>query len=271
MDEHERKAVYKETFNTVADGYDGAAMRFFPESAKHLSSYLHLRGNEHILDVATGTGCVALTLAKDLPRGHVTGIDFSAGMLAQAAKKRKAWNIKNVCFVEMEMQAIDFPDNHFDGAVSAFSIFFAEDMEKQLCHIADKVKSGGKIIITSFYQNAFSPLAELFLETIQKYEVEIPPMRWKRVATDEMCVSLFNGTELQDIRSFQKDNGYYLNSAEDWWYIIWNGGFRGLVSQLSENDMKKFKQEHLQEVEGLSSHKGIWLEMNILYTMGTKK
>jgi ubiquinone/menaquinone biosynthesis C-methylase UbiE len=76
-------------------------------------------------------------------------------------------NLHNVVFREMDMQAIDFPDRHFEIAVSAFSIFFIEDMEKQLTHIAQKVKHGGEIIITTFCDNAFSPLVALFLTVLK--------------------------------------------------------------------------------------------------------
>ena len=62
MDEQELKEFFKSTFNTVAEGYDNSAMRFFPDSAKYISSYLGLKGHEHVLDVATGTGSVALTI-----------------------------------------------------------------------------------------------------------------------------------------------------------------------------------------------------------------
>ena len=64
-------------------------MRFFLESANRVASCLHLAGDEHILDVATGTGCVALAVAGDVPDGHITGIDISKGMLSQAMKKKR--------------------------------------------------------------------------------------------------------------------------------------------------------------------------------------
>ena len=119
--------LFKRTFNQVADGHDNSALRFFPESALRISSCLELAGNEHVLDVATGTGCAALSLAKDVPDGHVTGVDFSTGMLAQAKDKSAELGFDNVTFVEMDMQAIEFPDDHFDIAVSSFSIFFVDD------------------------------------------------------------------------------------------------------------------------------------------------
>lgn len=270
MDDQNRKEMFRKTFDTVAEGYDHPTLKFFPESAHHISSLLNLRGDERVPDVATGTGNAALTIAGHLPDGSVTGIDFSRGMLDRAVRKAEALSIGNVSFLEMDMQEIDFPDNHFDAAVSAFSIFFVADLEKQLRHISGKVKSGGKIIMSTFFENAFSPLVDKFLERLDKYNVEIPPMTWKRVATAEKCVSLFNSADLKDTGSHMKDCGYCLKDASGWWYIIWNGGFRGLVSRLSGDELERFKTEHLQEVQELSSANGIRLEMNILFTIGTK-
>lgn len=271
MDEQKLKELFKNTFNTVADGYDNSAMRFFPDSAKHISSYLNLKGNEHILDVATGTGCVALSIANDIPYGHVTGIDFSKGMLSQAMKKKTECGLQNITFSEMDMQAIDFPDKHFDIAISAFSIFFVEDMQKQLIHIVNKLKYGGKIIITTFYDNAFSPLVVLFLDRLENYGIKPPTLAWKRVATKGQCTSLFNDAGLRNIKSEQLECGYHLSDASDWWHIVWNGGFRGLVDQLTPDELVSFKEEHLYEVQEIASDNGIWLEMNILFTIGTKE
>jgi hypothetical protein len=64
--------------------------------------------------------------------------------------------------------------------------------------------------------------------------------------------------------------GYYLSDASDWWYIIWNAGFRGLVNQLAPDLLSRFKEEHFAEIQKLKSDRGIWLEMGILYTFGTK-
>jgi len=270
MNEQELKKQFKNTFNTVASGYDNPSMRFFSESARHISSCLKLRGDEHVLDVATGTGIAALTIAKDLPNGQVTGIDFSHGMLSQATKKRDEKEINNVTFVPMDMQAIEFPDKHFDIAISAFSIFFVEDMAKQLKHIVRKVKNDGKIIITTFHINAFKPLIDLFLSRLSLYGIEAPSLAWKHLATEEQCVSLFNSVGLKNIKSVKKDLGYYLSNASEWWYIVLNAGLRGMVNQLNASDLKKFQKEHLAEIEELTSPKGIWLEMNILYTFGVK-
>jgi len=270
MNNQELKELFKNTFNTVADGYDNSAMRFFPKSAGRIFDHLELKGNEHILDVATGTGNVALKLAEKLPDGQVTGIDFSAGMLSQANRKKTAMNLENVTFREMDMQSIDYPDNKFDIAVCAFGIFFVEEMDKQLHHITDKIKENGKVIITTFFENSFTPLVDIFFARLEAYGVEPPTLAWKKVANNHLCLSLFNEVGLKNIKCMVEKSGYYLKHASDWWYIIWNGGFRGLVNQLAEDELETFKKEHLKEIESLSTDEGIWLEMNIIYTIGSK-
>ncbi len=271
MDNAELKELYKKTFNAVADGYGHSAMGFFAASAKQIPLSLNLKGSEHVLDVATGTGIAAFSLAGNLPKGQVTGIDFSQGMLAQAVKNKTAQGINNVTFVEMDMQRIDFPDKYFDAAVSAFSIFFVEDMKNQLIHIAQKVKNNGTILTTTFFDDAFTPLAQLFFNRLEQYGVEIPNLAWKRVATEQDCIALFKEAGLHRVQCRQKDFSYFLKDAHEWWYIVWNGGFRGLVTQLSENDFEKFKKEHLAEVDALKTENGIWLEMSILFTSGENK
>ena len=55
-------------------------------AVKRLVEHLQLNPTDHLLDVCTGTGCVALTAAEKLSQGKVTGIDLSSGMLQQATK-----------------------------------------------------------------------------------------------------------------------------------------------------------------------------------------
>ena len=271
MDEQQLKTVLKQTFDTVSNGYDGKALRFFPESAKNMAEILDLRGDEQVLDVACGTGHASLAVAASLPKGRVTSVDFSAGMLAQARRKAMSLNIGNIDFAEQDMQNLQFPHKTFDAAVCAFGIFFVMDMEAQLAHIATKVKPGGRIMISNFQEGYFHPLKDLFITRLTGYGIQEPPQAWKRIANEAGCRQLFETAGLTDIRVVQKNVGYHLASAEEWWDIVWNAGFRRLVARLSQQDQERFKQEHLEEIGKLRTDKGIWLDIGVLYTVGTKK
>jgi ubiquinone/menaquinone biosynthesis C-methylase UbiE len=269
-DQQQMKTILKDTFDAVAGGYDGKALRFFPESAKNMAALLGPRGDEHVLDVACGTGHASLALAPRLPKGRITAVDLSPRMLDQARQKTASMKIRNIDFAERDMQDLEFAESLFDIAVCAFGIFFVMDMETQLAHIASMVKPGGRIMITSFVENYFQPLRDRLFGALSAYGVQNPPQAWKGVASETGCRQLFETAGLTNIRVEQKNVGYYLESADEWWDIVWNAGFRRLVAQLSTQDRERFKNEHLEEVGTLKTDKGIWLDVGVLYTVGTK-
>jgi ubiquinone/menaquinone biosynthesis C-methylase UbiE len=270
MTEEQRNAILKETFNAVSDVYDHPVLRFFPASARHLADRLRLRGEERVLDVATGTGHAALELAGRLPRGHVTGVDFSAGMLEQARRKAASRGIPNVDFAEMDMQDLRFAPASFDVAVCAYGIFFVEDMEGALAHIATRVKPGGTVAICHFQKDYFHPLRDLLIDRLARYHIQPPPPTWERIANEAGCHELFAQAGLRDIRVEPKNMGYFLAGEEEWWEVVWNAGFRRLVGQLPPAELEHCKQEHLDEVSALKTPEGLWLDIGVLYTLGTK-
>jgi SAM-dependent methyltransferase len=168
------------------------------------------------------------------------------------------------------MQNLGFPAGSFDVAVCAFGIFFVEDMDAQLSRIVSAVKPGGRVMISNFQENYFHPLKDLFINRLAVYGVQNPPQSWKRIAHEAGCRQLFETAGLANIRVEQKNVGYYLGSADEWWDIVWNAGYRRLVGQLSELERGRFKQEHLREVEALRTNDGIWLDVGVLFTIGTK-
>jgi len=268
MDDQQRKAQLKKTFDTVAEGYGSRGMEFFHNAAAHLPRVLKLQGHEHLLDVATGTGIAATAIAPHLPHGKVTGIDLSDGMLAQASARAQSLGLDNIELHSMDMQAIGFDDARFDAANCSFGLFFLPDMRSLLQHIASKVKPGGQVLACSFSQGSFEPNVDLFLERIQRYGVAPPEFTWKNICTEEQFRALYASAGLSDVQTYRHDIGYPLNDAEAWWRVIWYAGFRGLVAQLSEPQLAQFKQEHLAEISALRTGQGISLNVGALFASG---
>ncbi len=270
MNEQELKQHIQKTFDTVSPGYDNGALRFFEYAAQGLPAVFEFAGDERVLDVASGTGTPAAAIAPHVPSGSVTGIDFSQGMLAQAKAKAAERNLHNIRFERMDMTAMSLPEAHFDAANCSFGVFFVEDMVGLVRHIGSKLKPGGTLVTTHFYDGSFSPISETFLSRVETYGIEVPPIGWKRVGDEALNVELFRSAGLTNIETQRKNVGYHLKDAGEWWDIVWHAGYRGLVAGLEPERLEQFKREHLEEIDALATDDGIWLNIEVIYTKGTK-
>ncbi len=104
-----------------------------------------------ILDVATGTGDMAIMAMKLLKPEKIVGIDISEGMLEIGRKKVE----KEGLGTKIELQGgdgetINFPDNSFDGVMVAFGVRNFEHLEKGLKEILRVLKPGARLIVLEF-------------------------------------------------------------------------------------------------------------------------
>lgn len=264
------KKKLQETFNTVATGYDHPALSFFPETAKRMVEYLAIGKGTKLLDVCTGTGVVALEAASQAPEVNVTGIDLSSGMLAQAKSKADQQKLNNITFSQMDLDHLDFPDQHFDVATCSFGLFFLEDMEQGLRNIVSKVRSGGTIAISTFSEGAFDPMSTLFVKRYEAFGYEVPPLSWKQLTTDKQLKEIFAKVGIDKLEIHREPLGFYLNSAQDWWDVIWNAGYRGLLNQMTEEEQETFKIKHLREIQQLCDEGKTWLDTGVAIVIAKK-
>ncbi len=101
---------------------------------------------EHVLDVATGTGDLALEIQKRCPEAKVLGTDFCPEMLAHATeggvKETKVEDAMN----------LSFEDNTFDVVTAAFGLRNMEDWQKALREMGRVIKPGGHLSVLDFSQ-----------------------------------------------------------------------------------------------------------------------
>lgn len=270
MNNQDRKQMIQQGFDTVAQGYDHPSLSFFPETAKRMVAHLELQPHQQLLDVCTGTGVAALTAAEKLNNGKVTGIDLSSGMLQQAKNKAADKNLKNTEFQQMDLDNLQFAEDAFDIATCSFGLFFLDDMTKGLTNIASVVKPGGKIALSSFTGEAFSPMADLFIQRYEATGREVPALSWKRLATNELIKEQFDAVGISDVSIHHEPLGYHMTSADMWWDVVWNAGWRSLLNQMSETEQMEFKDVHMQEIAELIGDDGVWFNTEVLISVGQK-
>lgn len=104
-----------------------------------------------LLDVATGTGDVAIMATNILHPEKIIGIDISEGMLEFGRKKIDKLNLGNVIeLVNGDSETIKFEDASFDAVTVAFGVRNFQHLEKGLVEIKRVLKPGGKLVVLEF-------------------------------------------------------------------------------------------------------------------------
>jgi demethylmenaquinone methyltransferase/2-methoxy-6-polyprenyl-1,4-benzoquinol methylase len=109
-----------------------------------------------ILDMATGTADVALTLKKYYPDSNITGLDISVEMLAIGREKINRKGLTpSITLLEGDSENIPFPDHYFDAITVAFGVRNFENLDKGISEMQRVLKKEGKLIVLEFSQPTF--------------------------------------------------------------------------------------------------------------------
>jgi demethylmenaquinone methyltransferase/2-methoxy-6-polyprenyl-1,4-benzoquinol methylase len=105
-------------------------------------------GASRVIDVATGTGDLAIEIARRHGGAHVVGVDPSTQMLAVGRKKLEKRGLADrVELFEGDAQSLGFADDSFDGATIAFGIRNVPDRARGLAEMARVVKPGARVCV----------------------------------------------------------------------------------------------------------------------------
>jgi demethylmenaquinone methyltransferase/2-methoxy-6-polyprenyl-1,4-benzoquinol methylase len=117
-----------------------------------------LRPGDRALDVATGTGDLAMALERRVgPRGEVVGSDFSEAMLELARAKAP-----DVEFEWGNALELPYPDDSFDAATVGFGARNFSDLARGLAEMTRVVRPGGRVVVLEITTPARPPLSLFF-------------------------------------------------------------------------------------------------------------
>ncbi|KYQ99979.1 putative SAM dependent methyltransferase [Tieghemostelium lacteum] len=112
-----------------------------------------------LLDVATGTGPVAIAASKYIsqfnPESSITAIDFSSKMIEQLDLNIKNQNINNIQTAVMDGLDLKLDDNTFDYGLSFFGLNLFSDRVQGMKEIHRVLKPGGQVMISTWTEDSF--------------------------------------------------------------------------------------------------------------------
>ena len=184
-----KKNQVAEMFNNISDNYD--FLNHFLSLGidiywrKKLVEFVKKQKPKLILDVASGTGDLAIALLKAKPK-KVTGIDISSGMLDVGKRKiRKRGYDHLIHLEEADSENLPFKDHSFDAVCVSFGVRNFEHLEIGLTEMNRVLKPGGQLYILEFSSPSTFPFKQLY----NFYFKSILPMLGKLISSDNSAYS----------------------------------------------------------------------------------
>ena len=137
------------------------------------------RRNEHILDMAGGTGDIAFRMAAS--GAQVTVADINPEMLAVGRERAASRSIEGLLWAEENAEALTFPDQTFDAYTIAFGIRNVTGIDQALVEAHRVLRIGGRFFCLEFSTTSWPGFARLY----DLYSHRLVPKIGKAVANDE--------------------------------------------------------------------------------------
>ena len=116
-----------------------------------------------VLDIATGTGDLAIQLAKHHKSVNITGVDISENMLSIGREKILKRKLEErINLKQANSLNLPFADGEFDAAMVAFGVRNFEDLSKGITEILRVLKNGGSLYVLEFSMPSRFPMRNLY-------------------------------------------------------------------------------------------------------------
>lgn len=232
-----RKVVPPEIIRSDYDRISVSYDRYFAErTAKHarqLVARLELRSGARVLDLATGTGNLALALAEAVgASGEVIGVDQSPGMLARAEDRRRQAGYSQLRFIRGDMRdsLLAHPDNSFDAITCGWAIGYS--LPPQVVKdISRKLKPGGRLGLIENARDTLATIRAASLKTAQSMPRHLRQVMDLHRRLPRDCGELqawFQGARLQTLALWEgREEFAFASGAEALDWVLHTGAGAG--------------------------------------------
>ncbi|MDE5688016.1 MAG: bifunctional demethylmenaquinone methyltransferase/2-methoxy-6-polyprenyl-1,4-benzoquinol methylase UbiE [Paramuribaculum sp.] len=165
-DKRDKTGQVREMFDNIAPAYDfmNRAMTLGVDKSwrRKTVATIAAHGAADILDVATGTGDLAIQIARALPEATVTGIDLSEGMIGVGNGKVKSAGLDSrVKLLQGDCLSLPMADESFDAVTVAYGVRNFENLAKGYAEMARVLRPGGLLAVLEL-STPVSPVVKPF-------------------------------------------------------------------------------------------------------------
>lgn len=258
-------------YHAAADCYDLPALSFWERFGRATVARLKLERGQRVLDVCCGSGGSAIPAAEAVgERGRVLAVDLAPGLLALGRQKAAARGLTQLEFREGDCAELDERPESFDAVVCVFGIFFMTDMPGAVRRLANFVRPGGQLAITTWGPRVFEPANSIFWNAVREVRPELYKdfNPWDRIATPRAVIEMMRDGGVEGARAEAVAGTHVLSGPQDWWQIVMGSGYRGTIEMLTEAERELVAARVREEL--VRGEVG-FVETNVVYAHAVKR
>lgn len=258
MNEHQQaiRDEQKEKWNTVSAGWkkwNDFTMKFLQPMGDAIINALNIKNNDVVLDIASGTGEPALSIAAIAKNGEVYATDLSEDMLTIARNYADERDINNIECKVADVSNLPFKNNFFDKISCRMGFMFFPDMQLATNEIFRVCKSGGKVAISVWAAAEHNDWYTTMMKVLSNY-IEIPKSPAEapgifRCAKPGLIKRLFENAGFKNVKEEMLPGKIDFGTAENYWSnrTEMSESIVSLLSKVDEATRNKIKDDLLAE------------------------
>jgi ubiquinone/menaquinone biosynthesis C-methylase UbiE len=259
-----------ETWDAVAPGYADEARRHAEHYSVEALRRLPVDEGDHVLDVASGPGTLALLAARRAAR--VVAVDFSPGMIAQLSARAAAAGLGNVEGKVMDSRALTFEDGTFDAAYCMFGFMFFPERDKVFKELHRVLRPSGRLLIGTWAPIDRRPLMKLGFDALAEALPFVPPPQKGDLQSPEECVGEMSAAGFVDVDPVPFTASALVESAEQYLDFMEKGGapFAALRKKLGDAAWATVQEKLLEALRKRLPNGSAELSAEALLTTGRR-
>ena len=232
-------------------------------ATKLLIQAAELKRGMRILDIASGAGDPAITLAENVdPTSHVIAIDLISKRVVEAKINARVKGLINLSLTQADGQILPFRHRSFDVVTCRFGVIYFPDAEQAAQEILRVLKPGGKVLLLVWGAEEHQERVRCVQQVLKKYRKKHEEVTRTnpskpglyRYATPEPLLAILGGVGFEQVKAdYHLIPEVWVGTLEEY---LKGGGLVSVEDQIKNKPPKQQRQIHEDLLKSMRKHFG---------------
>ena len=269
------KKAERDSWNKFSARYTKVVLPEFRPFGRRLIEIAGVNRGMWVLDVATGPGEPALTIARRVgPSGVVVGVDFSPTMLRRARARARSLGLRNALFREMDAERLAFDDMTFDRVCCRFGLMLMPDAERALAEMRRVLVPGGRIAVAVWSAQSKVNTLGIVRRALERYDAFDPPagapdfFRFGKAGAVERAL---RAAGFRQVRTERLTVEWVFKGPVEFWDSMKQGpSLRRVLSRVPPTIRRAVKEDVFRALEKFQRHGRLRIPNEAVLALGVK-